>query len=62
MDLMLGLGQKFENVSVWLSIDQTIAEQIRAEYRDGATNRTLREKYKLAKATVSYIVNGKTWR
>lgn len=43
-------------------IDQATADQMRIEYRDGATNRELREKYGLAKATVSYIVNGKTWR
>lgn len=43
-------------------IDQATADQMRAEYMAGATNRELREKYKLAKATVSYIVNGKTWR
>jgi hypothetical protein len=43
-------------------IDQATADQMRTEYTAGATNRELREKYKLAKATVSYIVNGKTWR
>jgi hypothetical protein len=43
-------------------ISQEIAEQMRAEYLAGASNRELREKYKLAKTTVSYIVNRKTWR
>ncbi|MBK8202565.1 MAG: hypothetical protein IPK68_09725 [Bdellovibrionales bacterium] len=43
-------------------IDQATAEQMRAEYVAGVTNRELREKYKLAKATVSYIVNGRTWK
>lgn len=43
-------------------IDQAIAEQMRAEYVAGATNRELRKKYGLAKATVSYIVNGRTWK
>ncbi len=43
-------------------IDQATAEKMRAEYIAGATNRDLREKYKLAKATVSYIVNGRTWK
>lgn len=43
-------------------IDQVTAEQMRAEYAAGASNRMLREKYKLAKATVSYIVNGRTWK
>jgi rod shape-determining protein MreB len=42
-------------------IDQAIADQMRAEYDAGATNRELRTKYGLAKATVSYIVNGRTW-
>lgn len=43
-------------------IDQTTAEQMRNEYAAGASNKELREKYKLAKATVSYIVNGRTWK
>ena len=43
-------------------VDQATAEKMRDEYSAGATNRELREKYGLAKATVSYIVNGKTWR
>jgi hypothetical protein len=43
-------------------IDQETAEQMRIEYSAGATNRELRQKYGLAKATVSYIVNGRTWK
>lgn len=43
-------------------INQETAERMRAEYRAGATNRQLREKYGLAKATVSYLVNGRTWK
>ena len=43
-------------------IDQETAEQIRLEYAAGASNRILRAKYKLAKATISYIVNGRTWK
>lgn len=39
-----------------------IAEQIRADEESGLTNRELRAKYGLAKATISYIVNRKTWR
>ena len=42
-------------------IDQMIAERIRAEYIAGSTNKELRERYKLAKATISYIVNKRTW-
>lgn len=43
-------------------INQETADQMRVEYYAGATNHELREKYKLAKATVSYIVNGRTWQ
>jgi len=43
-------------------IDQKTADQMRAEYTAGATNRQLGEKYCLAKTTVSYIVNGRTWK
>jgi hypothetical protein len=43
-------------------IDQATAEEMRAEYVAGATNRDLRERYGLAKATVSYIINGRTWK
>lgn len=43
-------------------IDQATAEQIRLEYAAGASNRILRAKYRLAKATISYIVNGRTWK
>lgn len=43
-------------------IDQATAEKMREEYSAGASNRVLRERYSLAKATVSYIVNCRTWR
>lgn len=43
-------------------INQEIATEIRNEFKKGATNRQLREKYGLAKATISYIVNGRTWK
>lgn len=43
-------------------IDQDTANKIRIEYAEGATNRQLREKYRLAKASISNIVNYKTWR
>lgn len=42
-------------------IDQATAIKIRSEFQSGMTNRKLREKYGLAKATISYIVNGRTW-
>lgn len=45
-----------------MKIDQATAEQMRAEYLAGATNCDLRQKYGLAKATVSYIINGRTWK
>lgn len=43
-------------------IDLETAMLIREEYKSGSSNRQLREKYGLAKATISYIVNSKTWR
>jgi hypothetical protein len=42
-------------------INQETAEKIRREYACGSSNRELRYKYGLAKATISYIVNRKTW-
>ena len=38
------------------------AKRIGKEYKVGLTNRQLRTRYGLAKATISYIVNLKTWR
>jgi len=43
-------------------ITQDIADEIRKLSRDGASNRQLRERYGLAKATISYIVNFRTWK
>jgi hypothetical protein len=42
-------------------INYEIAEQIRADKKDGKTLKELIAKYKLAKSTLSYIVNNKTW-
>jgi len=43
-------------------INQETAEIIRKESEEGATNKELRQKYGLAKATISYIINLRTWR
>lgn len=42
-------------------ITRELADQIRADQATGMTNRQLREKYGLAKSTISYVVNNRTW-
>jgi len=42
-------------------INPEIAAKIRKLANDGLTNRELREKFKLAKSTISYVVNSRTW-
>ena len=42
-------------------INFEIAETIRKEKKAGKTLKQLVEKYKLAKSTISYIINNKTW-
>jgi hypothetical protein len=42
-------------------INYEVADQIRKDQLSGMTNKELRERYGLAKSTISYIVNGKTW-
>ena len=43
-------------------IDQNTAVQIRADQQSGLSNQQLRKKYGLAKSTISYVVNSRTWK